>query len=126
MLVGPEIRVDGRASRGEQIRLALRERLDQLRGERGEALSAMRDSGAADAGDDLADLGTKAFTLEQDYLLVTTFQNQIDQIARALDRLDGGNYGWCERCGKEIPVARLAAFPSATQCVGCKEIEERR
>ena len=36
---------------------------------------------------------------------------------RALERLDEGSYGWCERCGNPIPVERLAAFPSATLCV---------
>ena len=45
---------------------------------------------------------------------------------RALERLDGGGYGWCERCGNPIPVERLAAFPSATLCVTCKQLEERR
>ena len=45
---------------------------------------------------------------------------------RALERLDEGHYGWCERCGNAIPVERLAAFPSATLCVSCKQLEERR
>ncbi|HEY0535170.1 MAG TPA: TraR/DksA C4-type zinc finger protein, partial [Actinoplanes sp.] len=31
-----------------------------------------------------------------------------------------------ERCGNAIPVERLAAFPSATLCVSCKQLEERR
>jgi DnaK suppressor protein len=47
-------------------------------------------------------------------------------VDRAIDRLGEGNYGWCERCGNPIPVERLAAFPSATLCVSCKQLEERR
>ena len=47
-------------------------------------------------------------------------------LERALERLDEGSYGWCERCGNPIPVERLAAFPSATLCVTCKQLEERR
>jgi len=34
-------------------------------------------------------------------------------VERAIDRLGEGNYGYCERCGNDIPVERLAAFPSA-------------
>ncbi len=30
------------------------------------------------------------------------------------------------RDGGQIPVERLAAFPSATLCVSCKQLEERR
>jgi DnaK suppressor protein len=47
-------------------------------------------------------------------------------VERAIDRLGTGNYGWCERCGNAIPVERLAAFPVATLCVSCKQLEERR
>jgi DnaK suppressor protein len=47
-------------------------------------------------------------------------------VERAIDRLGEGNYGYCERCGSAIPVERLAAFPSATLCVSCKQLEERR
>jgi RNA polymerase-binding transcription factor DksA len=31
----------------------------------------------------------------------------------ALDRIEGGTYGICETCGKEIPLDRLEANPSA-------------
>jgi DnaK suppressor protein len=50
----------------------------------------------------------------------------MDQTEHALDRLDAGEYGWCETCTEEIPVARLAAFPAATLCVTCKTAAERR
>ena len=56
----------------------------------------------------------------------TTILERVTQVERALERLDEGSYGWCERCGNPIPVERLAAFPSATLCVTCKQLEERR
>ncbi len=78
------------------------------------------------AGDDQADTGTKTFEREQEISLANNILERISQVERALERLDEGNYGWCERCGNPIPVERLAAFPSATLCVTCKQLEERR
>lgn len=44
----------------------------------------------------------------------------------ALERLDDDDFGTCEDCGREIPIARLLAVPTATRCVGCMEVCERR
>jgi DnaK suppressor protein len=46
------------------------------------------------------------------------------QIREAFERVAAGTYGFCERCGERIPVARLKALPSASMCVKCKELEE--
>lgn len=112
--------------RTEEIRSALNERLSELTAERADALAELELSGVVDAGDDVADLGTKAFAREQEFALVSTIQGRITQVERALQRLGEGRYGWCEGCSREIPVARLAAFPAVTQCVACKQLEERR
>ncbi len=45
---------------------------------------------------------------------------QLDQIERALARIDEGTYGTCESCGGSIPAARLEVMPSATTCVDCQ------
>ncbi|WP_433794231.1 TraR/DksA family transcriptional regulator [Actinoplanes sp. CA-252034] len=114
----------------ERIRQALVARLDELQGEYDQALSEItelqRERLADSAGDDLADTGTKTFEREQEITLANTLLERITQVERAIDRLGSGNYGWCERCGTQIPVERLAAFPSATLCVSCKQLEERR
>ncbi|HLL66845.1 MAG TPA: TraR/DksA family transcriptional regulator [Micromonosporaceae bacterium] len=114
------------AERNDDIRTALLSRLDELTAEHAVALAELEISGVVDAGDDVADLGTKAFTREQEMVLLTTIRGRIDQVERAMGRLAQGRYGWCESCAKEIPVARLAAFPSVTLCVSCKQREERR
>jgi DnaK suppressor protein len=48
------------------------------------------------------------------------------QNERALARLIDGTYGVCERCGNPIGKLRLQAFPRATLCLSCKQLEERR
>ncbi|MEU4161906.1 TraR/DksA family transcriptional regulator [Actinoplanes sp. NPDC026670] len=114
----------------EQIRQALVARLSELQAEYDQALSEItelqRERLADSAGDDQADTGTKTFEREQEITLANTLLERITQVERAIDRLGSGNYGWCERCGNQIPVERLAAFPSATLCVSCKQLEERR
>ena len=43
----------------------------------------------------------------------------LEQTEHALDRLDLGHNGTCERCGEPIPEDRLEVFPRATLCVPC-------
>jgi RNA polymerase-binding transcription factor len=114
----------------EKIRVALSERLAELSTEYGETITEItelqRDRLTDSAGDDQADTGTKTFEREQEMTLAANLLERVTQVERALERLDEGGYGWCERCGNPIPVERLAAFPSATLCVTCKQLEERR
>ena len=118
------------AAETETIRTALVQRRDELQLEYDHALSEItelqRERLADSAGDDQADAGTKTFEREQEITLANNLLERITQVERAIDRLGEGNYGWCERCGNAIPVERLAAFPSATLCVSCKQLEERR
>jgi len=44
---------------------------------------------------------------------------ELQRIEAALVRLDDGEYGYCERCGEEIPDKRLAIDPSVGTCVAC-------
>ena len=45
----------------------------------------------------------------------------IQVIRAALERIDDGSYGICDRCGEKISRARLEAIPESTQCVECAE-----
>jgi DnaK suppressor protein len=50
----------------------------------------------------------------------------IRKINQALGRIDAGEYGYCESCGVEIGLRRLEARPTATLCIDCKTLEEKR
>jgi len=50
----------------------------------------------------------------------------IKKIDESLARIDNGEYGYCESCGVEIGLKRLEARPTATMCIDCKELDERR
>jgi len=118
------------AAETERIRAALAARREELYEEyrlhRAEIDELQRYSLTDSAGDDQVDTGSKTFEREQGISLANSILERINQVDRAMERLDEGTYGWCERCGNAIPVERLAAFPSATLCVTCKQLEERR
>ena len=57
---------------------------------------------------------------ERDLALSAQALSAVDDVDRALAKLDAGTYGTCEQCGQPIPKARLKALPSATLCVACK------
>lgn len=89
-----------------------------------EALSDV--SGENNYRDHMADQGTATFTRELDLTLEDEAKDSLSEIDAALQRIDQGRYGVCKRCGKDIPVARLRAVPSADLCIACKELEESR
>ena len=57
---------------------------------------------------------------ERDLALSAQSRAAVDEIDRALAKVDAGTYGVCERCGNPIPKARLKALPYAALCVACK------
>ncbi len=41
------------------------------------------------------------------------------RLRAALDRIEEGEFGYCEDCGEEVPVGRLELDPAASKCVSC-------
>jgi DnaK suppressor protein len=48
----------------------------------------------------------------------------IVKIKKALERIENGTFGICERCGEDISIKRLTARPVTTLCIDCKTKEE--
>ena len=42
-------------------------------------------------------------------------------LTEALRRMDDGEFGYCLKCGEDIPPARLDVDPAVTLCVDCVE-----
>lgn len=51
-------------------------------------------------------------------------KREIEAIDHALMKIETGSYGRCERCGKDIPDARLQAVPWTATCLACTEADE--
>ncbi len=48
----------------------------------------------------------------------------LKNINSAFTRIEQGNYGTCQKCGKEIDKARLDAYPAATLCLEDQKNQE--
>ncbi len=62
---------------------------------------------------------TVAFERAQVTALLRQAREHLAQLDLALERLDAGSYGSCERCSELIAPARLLAQPIARTCVRC-------
>jgi DnaK suppressor protein len=82
-------------------------------------------TGEVGIDEDFADAGSATFDREQALSIANNIRDLIDQVDRALSRIDEGTYGSCERCGRPIEAARLRALPRTLWCTDCKRREER-
>ena len=82
-------------------------------------------TGEVGIDEDFADAGTATFDRERDFSIHNNLLDLIDQVTRALGRIEDGTYGACERCGRPIDRARLKARPRTLLCMDCKRREER-
>jgi RNA polymerase-binding transcription factor DksA len=51
--------------------------------------------------------------------LVDVVDRLLDEVERALSRLDDGTYGRCEACEAAIEDSRLAEAPMTQTCAAC-------
>jgi DnaK suppressor protein len=82
-------------------------------------------TGEASFDEEYADAGTATFERERDLSLSNNIKDLTEKIEHALERIEHGDYGLCERCGKPIEKARIKALPYATLCIKDKKAEER-
>jgi len=108
----------------EEERVDLERQLDELQGASFTG-SQSELTGEVGLDEDFADAGTATFDRERDLSIRNNIRDLIDQISRALTRIEEGGYGTCERCGNPIDASRLKALPHASLCLDCKRREER-
>jgi len=74
----------------------------------------------------LADQGSDEAEYETQLLLSASQAGYLREIEAALERIEDGTYGLCEKTGKPINFERLEAMPTARLSVEAQEEEERR
>lgn len=67
--------------------------------------------------DNFADSGQVAAEQGENRLLASELREQLDDVERALGKLDEGTYGSCEVCGGPIGESRLEAMPATRFCI---------
>jgi len=111
----------------EHFRKLLTEQLrahdEQVRDKQQEALELNADDGVKDS----VDMSLQDVNQELAFRLGERESQMVADIDSALQRIEDGTYGVCERCGNPIPEARLEALPTARFDAACQsELETRR
>ncbi len=68
--------------------------------------------------------GSETLDKEVGLALLEQVRSDLDDIDRALGRLEHGGYGLCEVCGQDIGDARLEAMPAARYCLAHQQAAE--
>ena len=99
-------------------------RRDALRKALAGDLSLLRELSAQNSGD-VVDAALDSVQDEISSQLAEVESRELARIENALQRMREGQYGLCEECGCNIPMARLNALPYATMCIKCQREAER-
>jgi DnaK suppressor protein len=102
-----------------------RSRLEALRDE---MLSNAANTGAAlKENENFADPNDRA-SMEEEHMLEQRVRDrerkQLKKINSALNRIESGEYGWCEETGDPIGLPRLLARPTAEYSIEAQERHE--
>jgi DnaK suppressor protein len=114
----------------KQVEVQLREQLSEAESELEELDEQVREFGETSELAEGADNhpGDDSDRLSEQQRLLT-IRGQLAErkadIDHALQKVESGDFGACERCGQPIATGRLEALPFARYCVECQEIVDR-
>jgi len=63
-----------------------------------------------------ADLASELFDRSKDLSILEGITASLSDVEHAIQRIEGGTYGFCEACGRPIGESRLEALPAARFC----------
>ncbi len=108
-----------------KLRHTLLHRRDALRRALQGDLSMLQELHQQKTGDVL-DAAADTVQDELNSQLVEVESRELGAIDDAITRMEQGEFGDCEMCGKPIPLTRLRVIPYATDCIDCRRIAETK
>lgn len=108
-----------------QYRQILMKRREDLAASVKSHAEELPDTGLDGAAGDSSDHAAADFTTEMFGALLERQAGTLEEVERALNKLDKGEFGICESCEKAIPSKRLKALPWARYCLVCQEKSDR-
>ncbi|MBN2022163.1 MAG: TraR/DksA family transcriptional regulator [Pirellulales bacterium] len=105
------------------LREVLIKRRDALRRVLAGDLSSLKELKGQASGD-VVDAALDTVQDEISSQLAEVESRELARTENALERMREGQYGVCEGCGCNIPMARLMALPYATLCIKCQREAE--
>ena len=108
----------------EEIKQKLQEEKKQILMELQTQRAFNQDDFRKDVGDEV-DSSVNEQARELSLLMRDRNRDRLEAIEEAIQRMQTGDYGFCEECGDPIPKQRLIAMPLARMCVNCQQDQER-
>lgn len=109
-----------------------RQRLEQMRDDLQAELDRLQEEGANVDQDESygvknhpAEDASEMFLRERNLAVSGDLRTELDDVGRALARIEAGSYGTCEECGELIDPERLEARPAAIYCIRHQRERER-
>jgi DnaK suppressor protein len=115
----------------QKLRTALQERKTAIENDVSYMAEEMRSIGIeqddenGSLGNHIAEDGSSVTEAERIITVTEDLQAILAQVNAALERMNEGTYGVCNRCGKPIAEERLEAFPYVAYCISCQSLLER-
>ncbi len=109
--------VDGQKQRLIDIREELARVRDGLEEDERDLEGGGDDFSETDSGD----MSQSIFDREMDATLEEQTERRLEQVKRALEKVEDGTYGICDDTGENIPRGRLEAIPEATRTVEAQQ-----
>lgn len=81
----------------------------------GGSVDAIQPETGEDTGD-REDVAEGIESYENNESAVVTLRTELNEVNRALEKIENGTYGTCEVDGGEIELERLGAYPAARTC----------
>lgn len=108
----------------EKFRDQLNDKRAEILDEAGKTLSEMTDqnSNIPDPNDRATVESGRSFELR----IRDRERKLLSKIEEAIQRIEDGEYGYCEDCGEVIGTKRLEARPVTTLCIDCKTHQENK
>ncbi len=113
------------------MRTALEDRKTEIEGEVDFMGAEIRSLGVEQGeekggvGNHLADDGASVTEAETLSTISSDLGDILVQVNGALERMDEGTFGICQRCERPIGEERLEAFPYVRFCIECQSLIER-
>jgi len=112
-----------RKERAHFRELLLKKRQDLMRAY---AISKGDSQAELDNGtEDYVDYAVNSYAREFLLSLTEMDRKHLLLVEEALNRIDRGEYGYCQQCGEDINMKRLEVQPWARHCLKCQELEEK-
>ncbi len=110
--------------RGKKVQEIKKDLLDQKKALLAGAMEALNELPGQTVFPDLGDQATAE--IDRNFMLRLKGRERklLKKIDEAIERIDEGIFGICEKCGEEINIKRLEARPVTTMCIECKTLQE--